>query len=54
MAAQIPQEFAALASFGQVTLPMQPAFWAKRWGVLVDRFGTPWIVNGEPIPVNAS
>lgn len=43
--------FAALASGGQVTMPMQPAFWAKRWGMLVDKFGTPWIVNGEPIPI---
>lgn len=45
------QVFDALAVGGQVTMPMQPAFWAKRWGMLVDRFGTPWIVNGEPIPV---
>ena len=43
--------FAALADGGQVTMPMQSAFWAKRWGMLTDRFGTPWIVNGEPIPV---
>lgn len=43
--------FAALAEGGQVTMPMQPAFWAKRWGMLVDRFGTPWIVNAEPIPL---
>jgi PhnB protein len=44
------QVFAALAEGGQVTMPMQPAFWAKQWGMLVDKFGTPWIVNGEPIP----
>ena len=31
-------------------MPMQPAFRAKRWGMLVDRFCTPWIVNGEPVP----
>ena len=43
--------FDALAAGGQVTMPMQPSFWAKRWGMLVDKFGTPWIVNGEPIPV---
>ena len=43
--------FAVLAAGGQVTMPMQSAFWAKRWGMLVDKFGTPWIVNGEPIPV---
>jgi PhnB protein len=40
--------FDALAAGGQVTMPMQPAFWAERWGMLVDRFGTPWIVNGAP------
>lgn len=43
--------FATLAEGGQVQMPMQSAFWAKRWGMLIDRFGTPWIVNGEPIPV---
>ena len=43
--------FNALASGGQVTMPMQPAFWAKRWGMLIDKFGTPWIVNGEPVPL---
>jgi PhnB protein len=43
------QVFAALAEGGQVTMPVQPAFWAKSWGMLIDKFGTPWIVNGEPI-----
>ena len=43
--------FHALSEGGRVTMPMQPAFWAKQWGMCVDRFGTPWIVNGEPIPV---
>jgi PhnB protein len=44
--------FGALAEGGgRVTMPMQSAFWAKRWGMLTDRFGTPWIVNGEPIPL---
>jgi len=32
-------------------MPMQSAFWAKRWGMLVDQFGTPWVVSGEPIPL---
>jgi PhnB protein len=48
--AEAEQVFAALAEGGQVTMPVQPAFWAKSWGMLVDKFGTPWIVNGEPIP----
>ena len=49
--AEARKVFDALAGGGQVSMPMQPAFWAKAWGMLVDKFGTPWIVNGEPIPV---
>lgn len=49
--AEAQQVFAALSEGGQVTMPMQGAFWAKAWGMLVDRFGLAWIVNGEPIPV---
>ena len=33
---------------------MQPAIWAKTWGMLTDRFGTPWIINGEMIPLPAA
>lgn len=43
--------FDALADGGQVTMPMQPAFWARTWGMLIDKFGTPWIVNGELLPL---
>ena len=43
--------FSALAEGGRVTMPMQPAFWARAWGMLVDRFGTSWIVNGELVPL---
>lgn len=49
--AEARKVFDALAAGGQVTMPMQPAFWAKTWGMLVDKFGTPWIVNGELIPL---
>lgn len=49
--AEAEKVFAALSSGGRITMPMQPAFWAKSWGMLVDKFGTPWIVNGEPIPI---
>lgn len=45
------QVFDALAEGGQVTMAMAPTFWAQRFGMLVDRFGVPWIVNGVPIPV---
>jgi PhnB protein len=48
---QAQKVFDALAAGGQVTMPMQPAFWAKIWGMLTDKFGTPWIVNGELLPL---
>ena len=43
--------FRALSEGGTITMPLQPAFWAKTWGMLVDKFGTPWIVNGELLPI---
>lgn len=49
--AEAQRVFDALAAGGRVTMPMQPAFWAKTWGMLVDRFGTPWIGNGELLPL---
>lgn len=41
--------FHALSQGGQVTMPLAPAFWAKTFGMLTDRFGVAWAVNGEPI-----
>lgn len=38
--------FNALSDGGTVTMPFQEQFWAERAGMVVDRFGTPWIVNG--------
>jgi PhnB protein len=49
--AEAERAFTALSEGGEVTMPMQPAFWAKVWGMLVDRFGTSWIVNGELLPI---
>ena len=37
--------FNALAESGTVQMPIQETFWATRFGMLVDRFGTPWMVN---------
>lgn len=39
--------FNALAAGGQVTMPYDKTFWASGFGMLVDRFGTPWMVNVE-------
>ncbi|MES2187336.1 MAG: VOC family protein [Pseudomonadota bacterium] len=44
--------FAALAEGGKVTMPLAPAFWARSFGMLTDRFGVDWAVNGESIPVH--
>lgn len=41
--------FHALSQGGQVTMPLSPSFWAKTFGMLTDRFGLSWAVNGEPI-----
>jgi PhnB protein len=41
--------FHALSRGGQVTMPLAPSFWAKSFGMLTDRFGVSWAVNGEPI-----
>ena len=40
--------FSALAADGTVQMPIQETFWAARFGMLVDRFGTPWMINCEP------
>ena len=37
--------FNALATGGKVQMPFQATFWAKGFGMLIDQFGTPWIVN---------
>jgi PhnB protein len=37
--------FNALAENGTIKMPLQETFWAARFGMLVDRFGTPWMIN---------
>jgi len=38
--------FHALSEGGSVTMPIGKTFWAERFGMLVDRFGIPWMING--------
>ncbi len=41
--------FEMLAEKGEVQMPIQETFWTLRFGMLVDRFGTPWMINcGNP------
>jgi PhnB protein len=37
--------FAALSDGGTVQMPLQPTFWAQRFGMFIDRHGQPWMVN---------
>jgi PhnB protein len=37
--------FSALAERGTVQMPIQKTFWSVRFGMFVDRFGIPWMVN---------
>ncbi|HET8745624.1 MAG TPA: VOC family protein [Ramlibacter sp.] len=38
--------FEALAQGGTIQMPMTKTFWAEVFGMLVDQFGTPWMVSG--------
>jgi PhnB protein len=37
--------FNALAQGGQINMPFQKTFWTPGFGMLVDKFGVPWMVN---------
>jgi PhnB protein len=39
--------FAALAEGGRVTMPFAKTFWSPGFGMVVDRFGTPWMINSR-------
>lgn len=37
--------FGELADGGTVTMPIQSTFWAPAFGMVTDRFGTPWMID---------
>lgn len=39
--------FGELAKGGRVVLPLEKTFWAVLFGMVVDRFGVPWLINCE-------
>ena len=45
--AEAERIFHALAEKGSVSMPIQKTFWAQRFGMLVDQFGIPWMINCE-------
>jgi PhnB protein len=49
-AAEAKRVFDGLAKGGKVNMPFDKSFWAEGFGMVVDRFGTPWMVNGAMVP----
>lgn len=47
-AARAKQVFERLMEGGKVTMPFEKTFWSPGYGMGVDQFGTPWMVNTEP------
>ncbi len=39
--------FHELAKDGRVVMPLEKTFWAALFGMVVDRFGIPWLINCE-------
>jgi PhnB protein len=37
--------FEGLSEGGTVTMPLEKQMWGDEFGMVVDRFGTPWMVN---------
>lgn len=45
--AEAERLFNALVQNATVLMPLQETFWAARFGMLVDQFGVPWMINCE-------
>ena len=39
--------FQKLSEGGAVTMPLQETFWTARFGMLVDAYGVPWIIQSS-------
>ena len=48
--ARMAAVFARLAEGGVRMMDFAPTFWSEGFGMCIDRFGTPWIVNGAQTP----
>ncbi len=35
-----------LSKGGKITMPLGKTFWVESFGMVVDRFGTPWMISG--------
>jgi len=39
--------FRELSHAGSMVMPLEKTFWAERFGMVIDRFGIPWMINCE-------
>ena len=46
-AAEAEKLFDHLGAGGRVVYAMEKTFWSERFGMVVDRFGIPWMINCE-------
>ena len=51
--ARAEQIFQQLAKDGTIVMPLEKTFWAARFGMVVDRFGIPWLINCEEAEVES-
>ena len=49
-AAEGKQLFDKLAEGGTIIMPFEETFWSKGFGLVNDKFGTPWMVNTDYAP----
>ena len=45
--AEAKRVFTALGEGGSVQMPLMKTFWTSSFGMLIDKFGVPWMVNVE-------
>ncbi|MGH9854748.1 MAG: VOC family protein [Blastocatellia bacterium] len=41
--------FHELAKDGRVVMPLEKTFWAALFGMVIDRFGIPWMINCDGV-----
>ena len=46
-AADAERIFREMSQDGTVLMALEKTFWAERFGMVIDRFGTPWTINCE-------
>jgi len=46
-ASEAERFFQQLANGGRVVYPIEKTFWSERFGMVIDRFGIPWMINCE-------